>query len=299
MSVYSMTSDKPVRMEGTGAAYTAYERDEQTTAAVDYSRGMRCKVHPNEELTNFCCIKHCLTPICPECIDTHNKDHKLRGEFPEIDTFKRVINMCLKQVGTATTVVEEELKRLKKFSKLDVEDIVQDAAKEILAARQNMHQAIDAFFEGILADYERNIRQNFSKSFDLKPLDKELRLALEELDSLESQLRSSREKYTTDSVRRVISIDMSRFVVFYQEKVRQGLGKGMVLPFDVVFTKKDQVDMHEFLKRYLVAKAKMVGLSDKDLERTAAHHRNLKLQNDEAASYFDRKMVAPKTDRDR
>ena len=297
MSVYSLTSDKAIRMEGTGAAYSAYEKPAQGTAVHDYSRGMRCKVHPNEELTNFCCIKHCLTPICPECIDDHNKDHKLRGEFPEIDTFKRVINMCLKQVGTATTVVEEELKRLKKFSKLDVEDIMQDAAKEMMSARQNMHQAIDSFFEEILADYEKNIRKTFTKSFDLKPLDKELRLALEELDSLDSQLKSGREKYFIDSVRRVISIDMSKFVVFYQEKIRQGLGKGMVLPFDVVFSRQNHPEMHDFLRRYTVQKARMVGLSDKDMERTAVHHHQLKLQNDEAASYFDRKMVAPKSDR--
>jgi hypothetical protein len=292
-----MSSQNPIRMEGTGAAYSRYEKTVTEPSSVDYSRGMRCKVHPSEELTNFCCIKHCLTPICPECIDNHNKDHKAKGEFPEVDTFKRVINMCLKQVSTASNTVEEELKRINKFSKLDVEEIVEDAAKEIQIAQQNLHKAIDTFFEEILAEYEANIRKSFSQSFDLRPLQKELQLAREELESLDAQLRSGREKYTADSVRRVIAIDMSRFVVFYQEKVRQGLGKGMILPFDVVFTQNDQPEFHNFLKRYLVQKARMIGVSDKDLERTALHHRQLKLQNDEAANYFERKMVAPKSDR--
>ena len=30
---------------------------------------MYCPVHKEELITNFCCIKNCSTPLCPDCID--------------------------------------------------------------------------------------------------------------------------------------------------------------------------------------------------------------------------------------
>ena len=49
-----------------------------------------CLEHPNEQITNFCQSLECLIALCPDCIDNHNRLHKMNGTFPEIDSIKNV-----------------------------------------------------------------------------------------------------------------------------------------------------------------------------------------------------------------
>lgn len=55
---------------------------------------MNCPVHKDEQITNFCCIKNCSTPLCPDCIDQHIKGHKMNGHAPEIDILSRIKKHC-------------------------------------------------------------------------------------------------------------------------------------------------------------------------------------------------------------
>jgi len=198
--------------------------------------------------------------------------------------------MCVKQISTALTVIQTELARIQKFADMSIEQIVEDAGREISAARQEMHRAIDSFYDNILKDYEVNIRQAYTKTFDFTEVERELRMAHEELESLDSQLKDDR--YMINAIKRVCILDMSRFVLFYQEKVRDCLGQGMTIPFDILFTEKDYPAMHEFIMKFLVEKPKIIGLSQRNLEHHKEHDLQLKLQNDEAAKYFDRKIVS-------
>ena len=151
-----------------------------------------------------------------------------------------------------------------------------------------MHNCIDEFFDTILRDYEQTIRQTFKSSHDFTPTLVELKKAREELASLDSQLQADR--YLIDATKRVCSIDMNAFVCHYQARVRQGLGKGMLLPFEVDFTSEDYPDMHKYLQKYLRQKAAIVGINQRDIEKITEKDYKLKLQNEEAAEYFNRKI---------
>jgi len=43
-----------------------------------------CQSHPEELLTNFCSHPACIKPLCPNCIETHNKFHKLTNTFEKL-----------------------------------------------------------------------------------------------------------------------------------------------------------------------------------------------------------------------
>ena len=148
-----------------------------------------CTEH-EEYYTNFCCIKKCLVALCPECIDDHNKRHKLENVFPEIDTLKRVKNMCAKQISNAVNVLEEELGRVRKFSSMSADDILGEAERDLSAARKAMHRSIDDFFDGILEEYQDKVRDDISKTYDFRELEEELRILLHELHTLEEQLNT-------------------------------------------------------------------------------------------------------------
>ena len=150
-----------------------------------------CSLHREEVFTNFCCLKTCLTPLCPECIDDHNKSHKMNGEFPEIDTLRRVKNMCCKQVTHGIDVIEEELSRLERYNNMSIDDIINEGTAEMNAAKQKMHRIIDGYFDAIEQDYANKIKLNVGKFFDFKDLIEELMCLLGELKRLDTQLESN------------------------------------------------------------------------------------------------------------
>lgn len=61
-----------------------------------------CPSHKDEPVTNYCCIKNCSTPLCPDCIDSHIKSHKINGQTPEIDILSRIKKMCRSKLSLTT-----------------------------------------------------------------------------------------------------------------------------------------------------------------------------------------------------
>ena len=44
-----------------------------------------CQKHHNELITNICCDKSCLEPLCPSCIDDHITYHTNLKQKPEVN----------------------------------------------------------------------------------------------------------------------------------------------------------------------------------------------------------------------
>lgn len=249
-------------------------------------RYLVCKHHRKEEYTNFCCFKGCLEPLCPACIDDHNKSHKSKQEFPEVDTLKMVHKMSQKQTTTAISAIKEELKRVKNFKNRSLETILEDVKKDFKDSQRAIHEAVDAFFEDIFRDYEQSVRTNFNRNIDFGDCESELKKALEELESLDYQLNTK--KYLVSAIRRVCRTDLTKFVYHYQETVREKLGQGLFVSNDVAFGPQNTNDMKDFLRRYLVPRRQVAGYNPKDKDIHIL--KKLNLENQEAANYFDKKL---------
>ena len=253
----------------------------------DFENLMQCPNHREEHLTNFCCIKKCLTALCPECIDDHNKRHKSENVFPEIDTIKRVKTMCVKQIQNAVAVLEEELARVKKLGSMSADDILSEAERDLSAARKAMHKSIDDFYDGILEDHATKIKNSIKTTYDFKELEEELKVLLLELHSLEDQMRT---KDMLNSIRKTCSLDMKEVVLTYQEKVQKQVDRRLSLPIDVDFSEKDKREFHNDIKKYVRIKNKDIGISLPDVERNRQQNVALKLTSDETMSYFSKKF---------
>lgn len=253
----------------------------------DYEAQIHCPNHHDELLTNFCCIKKCLTALCPECIDEHNKRHRQENVFPEIDTVKRVRGMCVKQVTNAMTVIEEELGRVKKFSSMSADDILGEAERELSAARKTMHKCVDEFFDSILDDYAERIRKDISKTYDFKELEDELKTLMLELRDLDDKLRS---RDMLNAMRKTCSLDMSEVILTYQEKVQRHVDRRLKLPIDVDFSEKHKRDFLNDLGKYVRILEKEIGISMPENERNRLQNYVLKIANDETTSYFSKKF---------
>ena len=249
----------------------------------------RCPIHPTEQLTNLCCNKSCLTALCPECIDDHNKKHKLDTVFPEIDTIKRVKTMCVKQIQNAVNVLQEELSRVKKFSSMSADDILAEAERDLSAARKAMHRSIDDFYDAILEDYASKIKQNITKTYDFKDLEEELRQLVVELRSLEDQFKG---RDLISAIRKTTSLDMNEIVITYQERTQAQMEKRLSLPIDVDFSEKDKRDFLNDLGKYIRLRNKDIGINLPEGERNRVQQNILKLATDETSSYFTKKFKA-------
>jgi B-box zinc finger len=53
-----------------------------------FNRTQKCKDHPEEDYRNFCIDKNCNKPLCPECINSHNQQHRASNTEPNIKSLK-------------------------------------------------------------------------------------------------------------------------------------------------------------------------------------------------------------------
>ena len=247
---------------------------------------LQCHIHKDEIYTNFCCVKNCLTPLCPECIDDHIKEHRMKGEFPEIDTLRRVKRMCSKQVNHGIETITEELDRLEQYNDMSVDEIIEKGSQELSATRDKMHKVIDHYFNNIQQEYVSSIKLNIGKFFDFGDLMEELECLLGELRRVEEELESTN---LIEGIQRVSSLDMKQMVLTYQEKVDEVLDRRLKVPLDVVFTDDDLRSFEMDLGKYVRVRNKKLKIL-KDEEEGRASSRYAQLASDEARYHFERKF---------
>ena len=122
-----------------------------------------CSIHNEEIITNYCCLLNCQTPLCPECIDEHNKKHKSNGIFPEIDTLNRVSMMCKKKSSLIIDELQEMLNRLNSLSAIDSEKMKSNAKTDLDNIKNKIIQQISVFFDNLYNDFVSKINGSMKK----------------------------------------------------------------------------------------------------------------------------------------
>eukprot|EP01017_Pseudomicrothorax_dubius_P035107 TRINITY_DN4879_c0_g1_i4.p1 TRINITY_DN4879_c0_g1~~TRINITY_DN4879_c0_g1_i4.p1 ORF type:complete len:656 (-),score=78.28 TRINITY_DN4879_c0_g1_i4:165-2132(-) len=60
-----------------------------------------CHQHPESQITHFCCLEGCLTPLCLRCIKEHNDMHKAENSYAEIEMLSDVKKFCVNKLRAA------------------------------------------------------------------------------------------------------------------------------------------------------------------------------------------------------
>ena len=122
-----------------------------------------CATHTDEYITNYCCLMGCQTPLCPECIDDHNKRHKANGVYPEIDTLNRVSKMCDKKASVVVNELQEMLERLNSLQCFDIDTVKQTAHSDLQNIKEILINQIESFFDNIYKDFCSKITGSLKK----------------------------------------------------------------------------------------------------------------------------------------
>lgn len=178
-----------------------------------------CEDHPNELLTNFCCILDCLKPLCPDCIDYHNKFHKQNHSYPEVDSLKNVKINCGKKVKAAILALTQELERLELKYVMNPQDIIDEGLENLKRTREKVLQLVNAFFDNMEVSYKKKLNEVLFKGQDFNAVFEKVRNLINELEFLQANLEGNN---TINVIKKICVLDLKSLLDKYKIEI-QGL----------------------------------------------------------------------------
>ena len=194
-----------------------------------------CNTHPEEIITNYCCLRACLTPLCPDCIDEHNKRHKAKNQFPEIDTIQRVKNMCYNKLSVVSKTLEDHLNRLNSATNINIEDILNKSLQDLDKLKAKMVDQINKYFSQLKDEYVSNLRSSGAQINDFQELRKKIEQVIEELGAIKNGLEGP---YLFDSIKNTSNLDSENLLSTFEKMVEEALNKQVSLPTQFVFNEQ-------------------------------------------------------------
>lgn len=250
------------------------------------STTLPCRHHVEEFYTNYCCSLNCRTPLCPDCIDDHNKHHKTKGTHPEIDTLKRVKVMCDKKLNLMIQMLSNNLAQLERYKNMSPEDLIIEAKKEMEDSRRKMIQVIDNYFEQMLSEYSSQIRANIGKAFDFNELIKELTSVVIELKRIDDNLDSHDTLF--DSIDRTIKTSSDDLLNHYNSETARRLDTCLSLKLPMKFVDSEADNFRQDVAKYVRVVQKKIGIPKEAQEISIRLHNSV--NNTEVDSYFKSKF---------
>ena len=205
-----------------------------------------CAVHPDEPITNYCCLLGCQTPLCPDCIDEHNKRHKSNGVFPEIDTINRVTQMCEKKSSMVVDELQEMLERLNSLQCLDVDSLLGNAKNEVDSIREKIIDQINLFFDNLYEDYSSKITGSVKKVMDFGDLKRRLIQVNEEMSNIRDNLYGNN---IFEAIKCVSHLDDQSLLQSFEKEIDVAVSKSVQLPTKFGF---NEVQAKNFTNEFII-----------------------------------------------
>ena len=206
-----------------------------------------CEKHPYQYVTNFCC--NTLMPLCPECIDEHTKYCFTQTQTaPEIDTLRRVQDMCIMKTSQQITLVEEELKSLGFSSFNNKDEFVASKAKEFEAARHKLHRIIDDYMDGLMSGFKNKMGQDFGNMKEIMALADKLRTRLEHLKILNKQLQT---KQVVTAIRKTCQVTASDVLLEMQDEIKGMTTNNKVFSVNINIQDSEILEIRDTLQKVI------------------------------------------------
>lgn len=209
---------------------------------------VRCAYHPDEYVTNYDCIL--LQPICPECLDAHLKSNQANGVPPEVDTLKKVRNMCSSKALSLAKSLESELAKIGFALPGNASSLMSKMMADLENARRKLHKFIDDYVDSVKADVIKRVKGEGDND-SLNKLLQEIKHMINELRINEKQLYST---HILSSIKKIISIDQEDYI--REIKAKLGLLAGEHSCVDLELNEAEMLELLAILQRILTLNKK-------------------------------------------
>lgn len=241
-----------------------------------------CSKHPSETFTNYCCNLRCRVPLCPECIDEHNKEHARKNTYSEIDTLKRVKDMCGKKIQYMTSFLDVQLSRLNKYSDMGADDLIEEARKDLELSTDKLLMVVDQYFQELLQDYSNQVKMFIGSAFDFTKLIDEMSVILSELRMVEKNLETR--GGMLESIDKTIRTSSDGLLNHYISKTNELLDTSLDLRIPVKVTDQELSLFRSELPKFVKVLDRRIGLP---LEQDSKHG----LQTDSSQTKSEKELL--------
>lgn len=201
---------------------------------INPDKGLRifCEDHPAEIITNFCCILDCLKPLCPECIDYHNKFHKQNQQYPEIDTLRNVKINCSKKIKAAIISLTQELEKLELKYMVNPQEMIDEGLETLKRCREKVLQMVNAFFDNLEVAYKRKLNETIFKGHDYSAIFDKIKNLIQELEFLQTSLESG--SNTLSVIKKICLLDLKTLLDKYRQEIQDLIDSRTIVSTEIM-----------------------------------------------------------------
>ena len=174
-----------------------------------------CFDHPNEYITNFCCLLECLKPLCPDCIDAHTKYHKQLSTYPLIDSLKSVRVNCGRKVKAAILSLTKELENLELRDLANPKEIEEESLEHLRRCREKVLAMVNNFFDNLEMQHNR-LASEITNRIDANSIFEKVRNFINDLEYLQANLDSNN---AINVMKKICSMDLKAFVDKHKNEI--------------------------------------------------------------------------------
>jgi hypothetical protein len=250
---------------------------------------VRCKVHTSEYVTNYDCFQ--LKPICPECLDAHLKENQRNGIPPEVDTLKKVRNMCSQKATSLADSLDREIGKIGFALNVSPSSLLSKYQSDLDQIRKQLHKFVDDYLDSVRNDLFKKLRGNQGDQSNLYEL-------LQEVKQMSIQLRNAARSLFSkwnfisgqnilNAVAAIVKIDPESYMRTLQSKL--GDLQREQNSIDLTLDPIEMQDLLSVLQRIVKVDSKTVS-NQNQLDRLRA---NINPNIDQiTAHYFQRKFYS-------
>lgn len=216
-----------------------------------------CLTHKGEFITNYCCLRTCLSALCPDCIDEHNKKHQNEHTVPEIDTLKRVQGMCANKLDLVGTTLEEFLAKLNSATNIDLETTIQSSLQDLENIRKKLIDQINAYFKSLQDEYISKSQSALSQVPDFRDLKLKIRSIIDEVGGVRTNLDNQN---CFDAIRTTINLDQEALFSNVDRWISDAISTMITLPTHLVYKESYYQEFFNELRNMVTLDTKEVKL---------------------------------------
>lgn len=215
-----------------------------------------CNVHPEETISNFCCLRHCLKPLCPDCIDLHIKEHADIGELATVETLNRLKGKCSQLLTNMCKSFEEDITLLNTETGINFEEIASKSLDELKKFKTKLIDQINLYFLNLEKDFTEKIHQVSKETPDSKELKTKLMSINEHLKALKGNLETSE---IFEAIKSSVNLNAMGMLEIYHQSVDEAITRSVSLPISFTYNENFS-NIIEDLKKLVTITTKNVNV---------------------------------------
>lgn len=212
-----------------------------------------CKTHPNDRITNYCCMRSCQRPLCPECIDDHNKTHAEKNQYPKLGTISKVKKMCIEKLKMLTESLQQNLEKLEEAKYQYSEETLQKSLEDLDTLRLKLIDKVNYYF----LQLKKNLKMKFNEKADeilkdFKQQDIKIKNVMEELKNIDTNLYGIN---MFEAFKNVSNLDSNQLLEYFHVTVGKSYERSMTDTIQCLFSNNDYLGFMDNLQNIVSLEA--------------------------------------------